>query len=246
MELGSALIMAAALAAGALVKGVTGMGLPLVALPVLTAVFGLQHAVAVMLIPQLVTNAWQVWKFWPEAQSPRLGFLPLFLAAGAVGVVIGTWMLTNLPERALVLGLGCILLAYVALRLFKPHMSLSLATAKRFGPLAGAGGGILQGATGISAPIGVTFIHAMSLDRGAHVFAVSAMFLLFSLVQLPTLWATGVVEPEWMIEGALALLPILVVMPLGQMLAGKLSRRAFDRLILGFLALIGLKMVLGV
>jgi len=46
MDLSSAVIMALALAAGAIVKGATGMGLPLVALPVLTAAFGLQHAVA--------------------------------------------------------------------------------------------------------------------------------------------------------------------------------------------------------
>jgi len=35
-------------------------------------------------------------------------------------------------------------------------------------------------------------------------------------------------------------------MPAGQALAGRLSRRAFDRMILIFLGLIGVKMVLGV
>lgn len=60
MELFSIVIMIAALAAGAVVKGATGMGLPLIALPVLTSAFGLQHAVGLMTIPLIVTNVWQV------------------------------------------------------------------------------------------------------------------------------------------------------------------------------------------
>ena len=238
--------MTLALAAGAVVKGATGMGLPLVALPVLTTVFGLQHAVGLMTIPLIVTNVWQVWRFRAEARAPRLGFMPWFLVGGAVGIGLGTWALTALPERVLVLSLGAILLVYVALRIATPHWVLSLELARRLGPLAGIGGGTLQGATGISAPIGVTFIHSMNLERAAHVFAVSAMFLTFAVVQLPSLWLAGVMRPEWLLQGLLALIPILVFMPLGQWISGKLSRRAFDRMILVFLGVIGVKMVLGV
>ena len=116
----SIIIMTLALAAGAVVKGATGMGLPLVALPVLTAFFGLQHAVGLMTIPIIVTNIWQVWRFRSEAGSARLSFMPWFLVAGAIGIGIGTWALTALPERFLVLTLGIILLIYVALRLMAP------------------------------------------------------------------------------------------------------------------------------
>jgi uncharacterized membrane protein YfcA len=245
VEPASISIMILALAAGAVVKGATGMGLPLIALPVLTAAFGLQHAVGLMTIPLIVTNVWQVWRFRAEARAPRLAFMPWFLVSGAIGIGIGTWALTALPERILVLALGILLLAYVAMRLARPHWLLSPELASRLGPLAGTGAGILQGATGISSPIGVTFIHAMNLDRLAHVFAVSAMFLLFSLVQLPSLWLAGVMRVEWMVQGLLALVPILLFMPLGQWVSGKLSRAAFDRMILIFLGIIGLKMVLG-
>ncbi|MCR6670851.1 sulfite exporter TauE/SafE family protein [Devosia ginsengisoli] len=245
MDVTAALIMTAALAAGAVVKGATGMGLPLIALPVLTAAFGLQHAVGLMTIPLIVTNIWQVWRFRKEARSDRLAFMPLFLVGGAVGIGIGTWALTTLPERVLVLVLGLLLLAYVGLRLMAPTWSLGPDLARRLGPPAGLGAGILQGATGISSPIGVTFIHAMKLEREAHVFAVSAMFLLFSVVQLPALWAAGIMQPEWLLQGLLALIPILLFMPVGQWISSKLSRKAFDRMILIFLAVIGLTMVLG-
>ena len=70
-------------------------------------------------------------------------------------------------------------------------------------------------------------------------------FLLYSVVQLPALAVAGVMQGQWLAEGVMALVPILVFMPLGQAIAGKLSRKAFDRMILIFLGLIGLKMVLG-
>ena len=52
-------------------------------------------------------------------------------------------------------------------------------------------------------------------------------------------------QPLWLLQGLLALVPILIFMPLGQWISGKLSRTAFDRMILAFLGIIGLKLVLG-
>lgn len=244
-DLGRLTILFVALGAGALVKGATGMGLPLVALPVLTSAFGLQHAVGIMAITQVLTNIVQIWQFRAAGRDVRQRFLPLFLVGGAIGVVLGTWLLGNLPERVLVLSLGVLLLAYFVLKITAPHLVVGPRLAMRAGPLAGFGSGVCQGATGISAPIGVTFIHAMGLDRQAHVFAVSAMFLTLGVVQLPSLVLAGIMQPSWVYEALLAMIPIMLFMPVGQLLAGKLSRQAFDRMILVFLGLMGLKMVLG-
>src|SRR5690554_4602033 len=98
LDLSALLLMFGALALGATVKGATGMGLPLVALPVLTTVFGLQHAVGLMTLPLLLTNVMQVWRFREVARTPGLAFLPRLLALGGVGVVIGTVALTMVPE----------------------------------------------------------------------------------------------------------------------------------------------------
>lgn len=239
-------IMALALGAGAIVKGATGMGLPLVALPVLTTFLGLQHAVALMTIPIVYSNAFQVWQYRDQRRDGRLIFLPLFLAGGALGIVAGTWALTSLPERVLVTTLGIILLVYVGIKLAAPHFVVGPGLARKIGPFMGFGAGALQGATGVSAPLGVTFIHAMSLGREALVFTISTMFLLFGVTQLLSLSVAGVMQPMVLLEGLLALIPMLLLMPVGQKLASRLSREAFDRMILILLGVIGIKMVLGI
>ncbi|RUT30054.1 sulfite exporter TauE/SafE family protein [Arsenicitalea aurantiaca] len=246
MDFADYAVLTAALAAGAFVKGATGMGLPMIALPALAAVFGLQHAVVLMIIPIIVTNAWQTWSFRHMRHDESLRFLPRFLVGSGLGVVAGSIILTTAPERALLLGLGLILLFYVAFRLMNPHLVVQRARSLLLGLPMGLGAGVLHGATGISAPIGVTFIHAMGFERPTYVFAVSSMFLVLAVVQLPSLFLLGAIRAEWLLQGLFALVPILLVMPIGQTFAGRLSRKAFDRMILVFLGLIGLKLVAGI
>lgn len=245
MDIGTAIGLTLALGAGAVAKGATGMGLPLIALPALTALVGIQHAIGIMLIPALVTNVWQVWRFRAERSGPALAFLARFLVSGALGVAAGTWALDALPERSLVMALGLILLGYVALRLVQPDFVVNALQAKRFSTPLGFGAGALQGATGVSAPLGVSFIHAMRLPRPAHVFAVSTMFLGFALVQFAAMTAAGIYRLPWLAQGLFALLPVLALMPVGEALARRFSRQTFDRVILAALALLGVKLLIG-
>lgn len=245
MDIVSYLVIFAALAAGAVAKGATGMGLPLVALPSLAAVFGLPHAIGIMVIPILVSNAWQLWRLRAARAAPHLGFMPVFLAVMAVGVVAGTWLLKTLPEQWLIVTLGLLLIGYVILRLTRPSAIIGPQLARRAAPAVGLASGVLNGATGVSSPISVTFIHWMKLERDTHVFVVSAMFLVMGAVQLPALIVAGLMHPFWLVEGLFALVPILLFMPVGRMVALRMSREGFDRLVLVFLGLIGVKMLVG-
>ena len=51
------LIVAVAVTAGAAVKGMTGLGLPLIAVPVITIFVGIEEAVLVMAFPTALSNA---------------------------------------------------------------------------------------------------------------------------------------------------------------------------------------------
>ena len=45
-----------------MIKGVIGLGLPTVSLAILTVVIGLPQAMALLLVPSLLTNVWQAFK----------------------------------------------------------------------------------------------------------------------------------------------------------------------------------------
>ena len=243
MSFDALLVMALALGLGGLVKGATGMGLPIVALPILASFLGVQHAVALICFPVLITNVWQIWRF--RADLWTADFLPALVLGGAVGILLGTVLIAALPERILSLTLALVVLFYVALRLARPQLVLPPALARRIAAPIGFGAGLLQGATGIGSPVGATFIHAMRLHRTAHVFALSAMFLLFAVVQIPALAVAGILTWPIALHGVLATLPALLTLPIGVWLAGRLSQAAFDRLVMALLVVVALELLVG-
>jgi uncharacterized protein len=192
-------------------------------------------------VPMLATNAWQMWHF--RRTRHRTGFLPVFLATGMVGILIGTWILVVTPGRALMATLGTMLLLYVAFSLANPAFQLTERAIRWLSPPAGVAAGALQGMTGIGAPVGGTFIHAMRLGRESHVFAVAAMFLTFTAVQAPALAFAGILTWPRVLEGTFALLPAAAMMPLGAAIARLLTPKGFDRLLLAVLGVIGLQLL---
>lgn len=241
LQLETLALIGLALGAGSLVKGATGMGLPLIATPILASSLGVPRAIAIMTVPILATNAWQVWRYRSHASGT--GFLKSLLAAGALGVAVGTWLLTAIPERHLSLALGLMMVGYIGLRLGHADFRASERVNRTIAPVVGLAAGTLQGATGIASPVVATFIHAMRLPREAHVFTVSCMFLLLALTQVPALVVAGMMSTSRLMEGAIALVPVAAMLPAGNWLGSRLSRRTFDRMILGLLAIIAVNLI---
>jgi len=127
LDISAILAIAVALSLGGLLKGATGMGTPVVAVPVMAAFVDVKLAVVVMVIPNLATNLWQL----RQHHQHRLGqgFATRFALGGAVGAVLGTLLLVMLPARALSLIVAGAVVLYVLLRLMRPDFRLPLATA---------------------------------------------------------------------------------------------------------------------
>jgi uncharacterized membrane protein YfcA len=234
------LIIVIFLTLGGVLKGATGMGVPIIAVPALAVFFDVPFAIAILTIPLLVTNIWQVWRF--REHRTGLLFLPGLLAGSVIGIIIGTWLLTRLSAPVLSLMLGITTLLYIAARLAQPDLKIGMAMGRRLGPTVGVLSGILQGAAGISAPVSVTFMNGMRLSRPQFLFAASSLFLVFVLVQIPALALAGILTGERALYSAAALLPIALGMWLGGLTAKWLEPKVFDRVILVVLAFIAVKL----
>jgi uncharacterized protein len=231
-----------AFALGGILKGATGAGSPVIAVPVMTAFFDVKLAVAVMIVPNLLTNLMQLWKY----RHRRLqGPLPWrFACGGAVGAMLGTWLLVSLPINVLSLLVSGGVVAYIALRFARPDFSLPMGLAQRISLPTGLLAGILQGASGLSAPVSITFLNAIRLERMLFISTISLFFAMMSAAQLPSLVAFGVVTPTTFVLSLAAMVPLVAFMPVGEWLARSVSKEVFDRVLLSLLAGLVLKMVL--
>lgn len=235
------LLTFAAIAAGGLLKGATGAGAPIVAVPILALIHDVPYAVAVFVVPNLMTNVWQGWQF-------RKNLLPgpftlLFAGGGAIGAVAGTYMLAFLPPRLLLMAVGVVVVVYIGFRLSKPHWSLAFERAVRLSLPIGIIAGILQGASGVSAPVSLTFLNTLRLERPAFIATVSMFFLVVTIPQIPVLAGLGILTGERILHGGVALAILLAFMPIGSRLARHIPKDTFDKIILALLGVIAAKIL---
>lgn len=245
MNLAQILLVLGAVGAGFFAKGVTGIGGPLVAIPVLAAFMGVEYAVAVIAIPTMVANSWLIWGYRDSARSVGRYLGPL-LTAGTVGVVLGAWILVTVDERVLSLALAFFVFAYLIWSAKYSEFRLEEQAAKRLSIPVGLVGGAMQGATGISAPVIATYMHSLRLPRAEFVFAVSVPFLVLGTVQVVSLAGLGVYTTDRAAAAALAVIPVIVVLPIAMRVGSRFSQRAFEITIRLVLALSAVRLVFSV
>ena len=105
------------------VKGVIGLGLPTIAMGLLGALMTPNQAAAILVVPALLTNVWQMWngpdlkirlrRLWPMLVCALLGTLP---AAG---------ILTKANVRLTTALLGGVLVVYALIGLIGVHFKVS-------------------------------------------------------------------------------------------------------------------------
>lgn len=236
MDAAQIAIVFAAVAVGFFAKGVTGVGGPMLAIPVLAAFQGVEFAVTVIAIPTLIANIWLLWSSRGGTSTVRSYLVP-FLAAGAVGVLVGVWVLVSLDERVIEFLLALIVIAYIVMFLTNPQFKLSEGTAKRLTAPVGLVAGGVHGATGISSPVVATYFHSMGLARPAFIIAVTVPFFVLGSIQILSLAAVGAYDAERLVAGVVACIPALAMLPLGVRLGRAVSQRTFQYLVLVVLGL---------
>ena len=227
-----------AFALGGILKGATGAGAPIVTIPVMAAFYDVRIAVIIMVIPNLLTNIGQLYQF-RKTILPRF-FTISFALGGGIGAFLGTILLVNLPIKILTLSVASIVIIYILLKLIVPSWKLNYIKAKKLVFLMGAGGGILQGSAGLSAPISITFLNSMKLERNQFIPTISVYFGVMSIFQMPTLYYYDFLNLENIIMSCISTIVLMAFMPFGSWIAKSVSKDSFDKItliLLGFIAL---------
>ena len=230
-----------AFALGGTLKGATGAGAPIITIPVIAAFYDVRIAVIIMVIPNLLTNISQIYQF-------RKTILPLFFTfsfalGGGIGAFIGTMLLINLPIKILTLAVAFIVIIYIILKLVVPSWKLTYKKATKLVFIMGTGGGVLQGSAGLSAPISITFLNSMKLERKQFIPTISVYFGIMSIFQFPTLYYYNFFNLEITLLSVFSTVILICFMPLGSWFAKNMSKDVFDKIILILLSFIALRII---
>ncbi len=228
-----------ALFAGGLVKGVTGMGLPLVAVPVLALVVDLTVALPLMAASLVLSNIWQV----VEAGTARAAARRFWTVM--VTVVLGAWagvaLIAVADPRVLEGVLGFVVTLFVALTLLRWKPAVPAAAERWLSPVAGAVTGMIGGVTSIFSPPLAVYFLALGIGREAFIGAMGMAMLAGSSAFGLGLSGVGLLGREEALVSLLAVVPALAGLAAGGWIRRRISIALFQRCVLLLLLIIGVK-----
>jgi uncharacterized membrane protein YfcA len=230
------LVSAIFFAAG-IVKGVLGMGLPTFAMGFLGLFMSVPQAAGLLTLPSLATNLWQACAGGAlRALVARLWTLQLGIAAG---VLFAAWLPRPDEQLARALLGGCLLVYGVSglagWRLRAPsHRLQSVA-----GPVVGLVTGLITAVTGVFVLPAVPYLQSLGLDRHRLAQALGLSFSTSTIALAALLAGRSQLDLAASLQSALALIPALAGMLVGQALRQEMSEALFRRCFFGGLVLLG-------
>ena len=236
-EAPSLLIVALVFLAAGGIKGVVGFGLPTLSLAVFVLLTPLPTAMALMLLPSLVTNVWQALQGGHLVALCHRFRLLFITAFGAIFLTAG--FVTPGLEQALRLLLGATIGLYALVTWRGLRLSFVQGREGSTGFAAGVLNGGLTGLTGAFVVPGVFYLQAVGLDRNQLVQAMGILFTVSTLGLLLALGDSGHFGLTEARTSAWGVVPAVLGMMVGQRLRHRMPEALFRRVFLLALAALG-------
>jgi uncharacterized membrane protein YfcA len=243
MDADSLALIAAGLLLAGIVKGATGIGYATFALPILANIIGLKPAMAMVVAPTLAANMSLTITAGHVRETTR-NFALLYLAM-LPGVAAGAALLVMVDQRVAVIVCGSLLILYSAFALMKPHLALSSQSARRLKVPVGFANGLLTGLTGSQVLPLVPYVLALQLDSARTLQTINIGVLILSSALGLSLLLTNATDPMLLLASLAGVLPALAGSAIGASLQARLNGRVARMLVLGVVALSGVRMLVG-
>src|SRR3982751_1421500 len=230
------LLIAAAFLLAGFIKGVIGLGLPTVAMGLLAVSMPPAQALAIVIVPAIITNIWQTF-IGPYLRDIIRRLWPLM-----VGTVIGIWLnadlLTGPYARYGTIVLGVLLVIYAIVGLSRFSFKVARRDEKWIGGIVGLITGAVSAATGVQVIPSMPFMQAIGMEKDELVQALGVFFTVATLALAFNLSSAGLLNASTALPGLVAMAAAFAGMFIGQALRSRLKPDSFRRWFL--LAMLGL------
>jgi len=228
-----------------LVKGVIGLGLPTISMGLLALVMPPAEAAALLIVPSLVTNVWQM-VVGPHLRGLLRRLWPMMLAV-ALGTWGAAWLGFGLGAAAgpATIGLGVALALYALVGLLAFKLRLPSGGERFWSPAIGAITGAITAATGVFVIPAVPYLQALGLEKDELVQALGLSFTVSTLALAVGLAGGGAFGGAVALHSLLALAPAVLGMMAGQAILRRVSPATFRLCFFAGLLILGLHLAIG-
>ncbi len=206
LETETVVMVIACFLVGGFMKGAIGMGLPVIVLAGLSLLMPLRDAMAIFLIPGMLSNLWQAMSGpWFRELLSRLW--PFFGAAFAA-IWVGVFIVAASRSNVMVLVLAVLLCVYSVWSLATPRLPPPGRHERWMSPAAGALGGVMFGLTGTFIVPGLLYLETLGLKRDVFVQALGMTFMTITSTLALSMTTVGLVSWDHALLSAIGLIPV--------------------------------------
>ena len=222
------------------VKGLSGFGSGLIAIPLLAFIFPVSFIVPVLGLLSYSGTIMQSMHLRKQVVwSDMLPLIPFSL----LGIITAIWLLVNLDAKSMVIALGCFVLLYLLYSIYSLSALPVHAGSRLWAVPAGGFGGLVGALFGTGGPFYVVYLKMRQLDKGSFRATIAMVFLVDGGARMVGYAVSGLFTAQvlWMM---VILLPVLFLgMYLGNHLHIRVDQRRFNQVISVLLMLSGVMLL---
>jgi len=243
MTIEQILVIALAFTVAGVAKGAIGIGMPPIAIGIMTFRVPLADALALLTIPTLLTNINQA--FTGGHFRPLLRRFRSMAVMSAIGVLGAGFLLGKLGSPSMIAWLGVVLTIYAAIALFAWRPVMPIAHEYWGNPLVGLASGVVAGITGMAAVPFLPYMQSLQLTRNDLVQGLGIMFLVIMVALAVALVQQNIFTQDNALGSALALAPTFLGVTIGNRIRHAASPETFRKIFLAGMLALGLNMASG-
>jgi uncharacterized protein len=231
------LLIAAAFLIAGFIKGALGLGLPTVAMGLLAVAMPPAQALAIVIVPAIVTNIWQTF-VGPYLRDIIRRLWPLLIGTAA-GIFLNAGSLTGPYAHYTGIALGLLLVLNSIIGLSKFSFSVARRDEKWVGGIVGLVTGMISAASGVQVIPSVPFLQAIGMEKEELIQALGVFFTVATLTLGFNLTSAGLLTAATALPGAVAMVCSFIGMFIGQAVRTRLQPELFRRWFLIGMILLG-------
>ncbi|MEP3232319.1 MAG: sulfite exporter TauE/SafE family protein [Hyphomicrobiales bacterium] len=223
------------------VKGLVGLGLPTTVIGILAQFTDPRQAIALLLLPILISNTWQIYRSGMAVKMfKKLWLFSLFMCSL---IFITSQFAATISTKALTLSVGIMIVLFVVTNLFLKKLTISDNHDKAYQIGFGAAAGIMGGMTSLWAPPVVMYLLSKRVSKDEFVASVGVLLMAGSIPLLGGYISAGLTTPTLLLYSLLMVIPTLAGFAIGEWARSFLEAEQFRKILLGIFFLLGTNLI---